>query len=184
MRSLLSLHYISVVLLEIHMVVVVEVALLQHPPDEFFILMVLLLVGLEDDLELAFADPPIMVQIEVVEGELEVLSVVGCRFGQTGRDELVVGQAAVVIDVHGLDDVFDLVVGGLLVVLSEVVAQLFDGEVPVFVFVDFEEDFPQNCDLLLGELGGDIVQHQYFELSGPMLTCLSEDVPWKKWSSF
>lgn len=47
--------------------------------------------------------------------------------------------------------------------LLEESRQFFDGEIAVFVFVDFEEDLTQEHDFLLGELGGDVVENEHFE---------------------
>lgn len=43
---------------------------------------------------------PVVVEVEVVERETEVLPAVRGRLRQAGRNELVVGQPAVVIHVH------------------------------------------------------------------------------------
>ena len=61
-----------------------------------------------------------MVDIEVVEREFEVISIIGCRFGQAGRDELIIGQSAVVIDIHVSDDLLDVLVVRVVIMPMEI----------------------------------------------------------------
>ncbi len=67
--------------------------------------------------------------------------------------------------------------------LLEVLAELLDSEEAVLIFVDFEEDLAQQRDLLLRELGGDVVEGQHFELRGMGTTWVVWDLPWRIWSS-
>ena len=157
-------------LLEVDLVVAVEVALLEQFLDEVLVLGVLLLVGPEDNGELLLADLAVVVEVEVVEGEPEVLPAVGGRLGEAGGDELVVGELSVVVDVHVLDDLLDVLEVGVVVVLLEVLRQLLHRKVPVLVLVDLQEHLPQQAYLLLRELGRYVVQHQHLELRCPIPT--------------
>lgn len=148
----------------------VEVALGEQAVDELDVLGELLLVGLEDDLELLPADPPVVVEVEVLEGEEQVVAAVRGRLREAGRDELVVGELAVVVDVHAPDDLAD--VPELLPALlrGHVARELLHGQEAVLVAVDLEEDLAEQHDVLLRELRGDVVEHQHLELSGPTST--------------
>jgi hypothetical protein len=119
-RSLLVVDDVLAELLEVDLVVAVFVALLHQFVDEFFVFGVLLAVGLEDDGEFLTANLAIVVDVEVVEGELEVVAVVGGRFREAGRDELVVGQLSVVVHVHVPDDLLYVLVVWVVVVVPEV----------------------------------------------------------------
>lgn len=104
---LIDLH-ISHELLEVYLVVMVEIAFRQQSINQLNVLGEFLLVGLQDDLELLPPDLSVVVEVEVLEGEEQVVPAVCGGFGQAGRDELVVGQFAVVINVHALDDLADV----------------------------------------------------------------------------
>ena len=138
----LVIDYVSVELVEIHFVVSVEIAILQQFIHEELVLVVFFLVGFEDDLQFFFGYFAIVVEIEVVERKFEVVFVVGCRFGEAGRDEFIVGEATVVIDIHRLDYVFDLVQLRLLIILLEIFTELLDCEAAVFILIDFKKHLP------------------------------------------
>ena len=130
------LHDILAELLEIHLVVAVEVALFHQLVNQLFVLGVLLLIGFEDYGQFLSADSSIVVDVEVVKCKFEVVPVVGGRFRQTGRNELVVCQSSVMVHIHIPNDLFYVFVVRVVIVLLEVLRHFFNGQITVFVFVD------------------------------------------------
>lgn len=105
---------------KVHLIVSVGVTLFDQFVNQVLILSILLLVGLKHDGQLLPANPSVMIYVEVVEGKFQVISVVGCWFGQAGRDKLIIGESAVVIDIHVPDYFLDILVVRVVVVLLEV----------------------------------------------------------------
>ena len=92
-----------------------------------------------------------------MEGVVEILFAVGCRFGQTCRYELIVRQFSIVIDVHEHDELPDLLVGGTLLFVH-VLCQFLNSQIPIFILINFQKDLAEHHDVFLGELRCDVVQ--------------------------
>ena len=95
-------------LLEIDLLVPVSVAVPQQTLNKFFVVRKVSLVSLEHCLQLLPRDLAIAVEVEEAEGVLKVLFVVGGGLREAGRDELIVGDATVVVYIETGNNLVDL----------------------------------------------------------------------------
>ncbi len=56
----------------------------------------------------------------------------------------------------------------------EVLRELLDGKVAVFVLINFHKDFTQYHDFFLRQLRSNVVEHQHLKLHQNSYTCIKK----------
>ena len=144
-------------LLEVNDSVVVLVVLAHQGVHQLLIAVEVLGVDLEDELELLPLNFAVPVEVEGVEGELQVVLVGHDRLVNAHRYELVVVYLPVAVSVDGGDEVLEVAEGDLVALAGvEELVQLIDSDVAVLVVVDGLEEVPHGLDLRLRQLGRDV----------------------------